>query len=78
VVPYEIYLRITLDEKDTKERIKLEETEIKIKSILKAFGVDLKNLSLNHASSNFHKRFPGKDIYASKRTTNLKRPQRKR
>lgn len=67
VVPDEIYLEITLDEKDTKGRIKLEEAEVKMKSLLKASGADLKNLSLTYASSDFYKRFLGKDIYALKR-----------
>lgn len=66
LVPDEIYLRITLDEKDSKGKMTIEEAETKMKLLLKKHGINLKNLSVTYTSSDFHKRFFGKDIYVLK------------
>ncbi len=58
VTPDEIYLSISLTEKDTRGKVSVEELEAKMASSLKRVGIDIeKNLTLNDFSSNFKRYF---------------------
>jgi len=54
VTPNEIYIRIILSEKDTRDRASIEELEQKIVTALKGLGLDTeKNLTTSDMTSNF-------------------------
>lgn len=54
LTPDEIYIRITISERDTKDRTSLEELELKMYNALKALGIDVeKNLTTTDMASNF-------------------------
>ena len=54
VTPNEIYIRILLSEKDTKDRVSIEELEQKMVATLKGLGLDTeKDLSTSDMKSNF-------------------------
>ncbi len=54
VTPNEIYIKIAISEKDTKDRTSLEELELKMYNALKALGIDVdKNLTASDMASNF-------------------------
>ena len=58
VTPDKIYLNISIQEKDTKGRVSVEEQENQMAQRLKALGIDLdKQLVIKDASSNFKKYF---------------------
>ncbi|WP_109832284.1 SIMPL domain-containing protein [Reichenbachiella versicolor] len=58
VTPDEIYLTISITEKDTKGKVSVEELESKMVTVLKKMGIKTKeNLTLNDLSSNFKKYF---------------------
>lgn len=58
VVPDRIYLNILISEKDTKDRMSVEELENKMAQKLESLGIDLdKQLTLSDLSSNFKKYF---------------------
>lgn len=68
VTPDKIYLNITIQEKDSKGRVSVEEQENKMASRLKALGIDLdKQLVIKDFSSNFKKYFlRDKEVLKSK------------
>ena len=68
VNPDKIYLNITIQEKDSKGRVSVEEQENKMAQRLKALGIDLdKQLVIKDLSSNFEKYFlRGKEVLKSK------------
>lgn len=68
VTPDEIYIKIVLTEKDTKDRISVEELELKMYNAFKALGIDVdKNLTTSDMASNFKFYFlRGKDVIKSK------------
>jgi len=68
VTPDKIYLNITIQEKDSKGRISVEEQENKMAQRLKTLGIDLdKQLVIKDLSSNFQKYFlRGKEVLKSK------------
>lgn len=54
VEPNEIYIHITISEKDTRDKIPVEEQETKMLVAFKDLGIDVdKNLSINYMGSNF-------------------------
>jgi len=54
VTPNEIYIRITLSEKDTKDRTSVEELESKMVAAFKSLGINIeKELTVNDMASNF-------------------------
>ena len=54
VTPNEIFIRILLSEKDTRDRVSIEDLEIKMVNALKALGLDAeKDLTTADMSSNF-------------------------
>jgi len=54
VIPNEIYIRILLSEKDTRDRVSIEELEQKMVAALKGLGLDTeKDLNTSDMSSNF-------------------------
>lgn len=54
VTPNEIYIRIILSEKDTRDRVSLEELEQRMVSALNGLGLDIeKDLTTSEISSNF-------------------------
>jgi hypothetical protein len=54
VTPNEIYIKIILTEKDTRDRISVEELELKMYNALKVLGIDLdKSLTTSDMASNF-------------------------
>ncbi|MFY0605871.1 MAG: SIMPL domain-containing protein [Cyclobacteriaceae bacterium] len=58
VTPDEIYLNISITEKDTKGKVSVEELEAKMESTLQQLGIDTKkDLTLNDLASNFKKYF---------------------
>ncbi|WP_127022566.1 SIMPL domain-containing protein [Flagellimonas beolgyonensis] len=69
VTPDKIYLNITIQEKDSKGRVSVEEQENKMALRLKALGIDLdKQLVIKDFSSNFKKYFlRDKEVLKSKR-----------
>lgn len=68
ITPNEIYIKINITEKDTKDRISVEELELKMYNALKALGIDVdKQLSTSDMASNFKSYlFRGKDVMKSK------------
>ena len=68
VAPNEIYIKINITEKDTRDRISVEELELKMYNALKALGIDVdKHLSTSDIASNFKSYlFRGKDVLKSK------------
>ena len=68
VTPNEIYIKINISEKDTKDRISVEELEQKMFDALKALGLDVeKNLTTSDMGSNFKFYFlRSKDVMKSK------------
>lgn len=68
VTPDKIYLNITIQEKDSKGRVSVEEQENKMAQRLKSLGIDLdKQLVIKDLSSNFEKYFlRGKEVLKSK------------
>lgn len=68
VTPDKIYLNITIQEKDSKGKVSVEEQENKMAQRLKALGIDLdKQLVIKDLSSNFEKYFlRGKEVLKSK------------
>lgn len=67
VVPDEIYLSISLNEKDTKDRHSLDEMEREMIAVLRKLNIPTENLSISGADSNLEKAFwTGKKIYARK------------
>ena len=54
VTPNEIFIKILITEKDTKDKTSVEEQEIKMVNVLKGIGVDVeKNLTASDMVSNF-------------------------
>lgn len=54
VTPNEIYIRIVLSEKDTRDRVSIEDLELKMVSALKGLGMDTeKDLTTSDMTSNF-------------------------
>jgi len=54
VTPNEIYIRIILSEKDTRDRVSIEDLELKMVSALKGLGLDTeKDLTTSDMTSNF-------------------------
>lgn len=54
VIPDEIFINIQISERDTKDKISIEEIENKMVSALKGLGIDIdKNLSASDMASNF-------------------------
>ena len=68
VTPNEIYIRITISEKDTRDRTSVEELEGKMVAALKALGIDTeKELTTSDMASNFRSYlFRGKDVLKAK------------
>ena len=68
VTPNEIYIKIIISEKDTKDRTSVEELELKMYNALKALGIDVdKNLATRDMASNFKFYFlRSKDVMKSK------------
>ncbi|MBS0647006.1 MAG: SIMPL domain-containing protein [Verrucomicrobia bacterium] len=68
VTPNEIYIKIIISEKDTKDRTSVEELELKMYNALKALGIDIdKNLTTSDMASNFKFYFlKSKDLMKSK------------
>ncbi len=54
LTPNEIFIKIVITEKDTKDRISVEDLELKMYNALKALGIDVdKNLTASDVASNF-------------------------
>ena len=54
LTPNEIYIKIIITEKDTRDRISVEDQELKMYNALKSLGIDVeKNLTTSDMSSNF-------------------------
>ncbi|MCA0431042.1 MAG: SIMPL domain-containing protein [Bacteroidetes bacterium] len=68
VTPDEIYVTITLQERaENKEKLNIDKQEESLKSSLKELNIDLNNLTLNTANSDFRKvKSIGKDVIISK------------
>ncbi len=68
ITPDEIYLKIVISESDTKNRVSLEDQEIKMVDALKALGIETeKDLTTSDASSNFKYYFlKGTDVIKTK------------
>jgi hypothetical protein len=68
VVPNEIFIRFTINEKDTKNKVSLEEQERSMFQAIQQLGINAaKNLSVNDMSSNFQYYFlKGKDVLKSR------------
>ena len=68
VTPNEIFIKILITEKDTKDKTSVEEQEIKMVNVLKGIGVDVeKNLTASDMVSNFRTYIlKSKDILKSK------------
>ena len=68
VTPNEIYIKISITEKDTRDRISVEELELKMYNALKNLGIDVdKNLTTSDMGSNFKFYFlKSKDVMKSK------------
>lgn len=73
ILPDEIYLSITLNEADSKNKISLEEQEKKLEQTLRKLNINIeKQLSLNDATSNFKNYFlKGQNIIKIKQFTLL-------
>ena len=68
VTPNEIFIKINISERDTKDKTSVEELETKMYNALKAMGIDVdKNLSTSDMASSFKTYlFKSKDILKSK------------
>jgi len=68
VTPDEIYIRINISEKDTKNKTSVEELERQMYDAMKSLGIDVdKNLTTSDISSNFKNYFlRGKEVLKSK------------
>lgn len=68
VTPNEIYIKIIISEKDTRDRTSVEELELKMYNALKSLGIDVdKNLTTSEMASNFKFYFlRSKDVMKSK------------
>ncbi len=68
VTPNEIYIRIAISEKDTRDRTSVEELERKMVAALKALGIDTeKELTTSDMASNFRSYlFKSKDVLKAK------------
>lgn len=68
VTPNEIYIRIVISEKDTRDKISVEEQEIKMVAAFKSLGIDTeKKLSTSDIGSNFKSYLlKGKDVLKTK------------
>lgn len=68
VIPNEIYIKINISERDTKDKISVEEAESKMVDGLKTLGIDTeKDLTTSDLESNFRFYFPKqKDVLKSK------------
>lgn len=68
VTPNEIYIKINISEKDTKNRTPVEESELKMYNALKSLGIDVdKNLTTSDIASNFKfYLLRGRDVMKSK------------
>jgi len=62
IVPDEIYLSITLNEEDDKQKTDILLLEEKLKETVHSLGIDMKNLMLQDASSNFDRGIWRKDV----------------
>jgi uncharacterized protein YggE len=68
VTPNEIFIKIVISERDTKDRTSVEELEAKMVAALKALGINTeKDLTVNDMASNFRSHlFKGKDVLKTK------------
>lgn len=68
ITPNEIFIKIVISEKDTKDKVSVEESELKMVNALKALGIDTeKDLTTNDMSSNFRSYLlKGKDVLKTK------------
>ncbi|MBY0347573.1 MAG: SIMPL domain-containing protein [Hydrotalea flava] len=68
VTPNEIFIRFTINEKDTKNKVSLEDQEKALFQALQQLGIDAaKNLTVNDMASNFQYYFlRGKDVVKSR------------
>ena len=68
LTPNEIFIRIVISEKDTRDKISLEDLELKMYEAIKKLGIDVdKNLVTSDMSSNFKYYFlKSKDVLKSK------------
>ena len=68
VTPNEIYIRILISEKDTRDRVSIEELEQKMVAVLKGLGLDTeKDLTTSDMTSNFkYYLLKGKDVIKTK------------
>src|SRR5215212_1821880 len=58
LTPNEIYIKINISEKDTRDRTSVEELELKMYNALKALGIDVdKKLTTRDMASNFKSYF---------------------
>jgi len=71
ITPDEIYVVITLQERaENKEKLNIEKQEETLKSSIKELGIDLTNLTLNNANSDYRKvKTLGRDVIISKSYT---------
>lgn len=68
VTPNEIFIKIIISEKDTKDRVSVEELELKMYNALKALSIDVdRNLTTSDMASNFkYYLLKSKDVLKSK------------
>jgi len=68
ITPNEIYIRVIISEKDTRDRVSLEDLELKMINALKALGIDTeRDLTTFGMASNFKNYFlKGKDVVKTK------------
>lgn len=71
VTPDEIFICITLQERaENKEKLTIEKQEDNLKAAIKELGIDMANLTLNNANSDYRKvKTLGKDVIVSKSYT---------
>ncbi len=71
VTPDEIFICITLQERaENKEKLTIEKQEDNLKAAIKELGIDITNLTLNNANSDYRKvKTLGKDVIVSKSYT---------
>jgi len=73
ITPDEIYMNITINEKDSKGRITVEQQEKKMISALKGVGIDVeKNLTVDDMNSDLQKYFLGKNTILASKSYSLK------
>ena len=68
ITPNEIYIKIIISERDTRDKVSLEDLEVKMVDALKALGINTeKDLTTNDVASNFKYYFlKGKDVLKTK------------